>query len=152
MFVESDIVEGMEYEFTDNVGNSFTGTFTGMKSTTFVQPSYTGVDGAELSNLSCTESKFSATINFPFPVSKEGGATNWRFIETGNVSGYKTYIFVRTSDNKIISRSTHADNGMSYLPIADLDEKEYIDVAHISEAVYCRGLEGRLWSEQKDLV
>ena len=34
--------------------------------------------------------------------------------------------------------------------IADLDGQELLDKLHISEAVYCRGVDGRLWNSQKE--
>lgn len=105
------------YTLTDNAGNSFNGTFTGWSREMY--PVVTGVAGNPLSNIVYGDRNVTATVNFPFPVSKVGGTTNWTFIRSLRMSDGKAYLYVNTSNNKIVTKSEIATNGtLGYLPTA----------------------------------
>ena len=63
------------YKLVDQAGNIYEGNFNYNSSNA---PTITGVHGYTLTNVDWneTESLYTATINFPYPVSKVGGATN----------------------------------------------------------------------------
>lgn len=105
--------EALDFTLTDSNGQEYSGTCTSL------EPIMVGVS---LSNKTLQGNKFTADITFPFPVSSESGATNWSFIETAPVNSFNTYIYVRTSDGQIITKSTRSENGMTYLPKGDLEE------------------------------
>lgn len=115
-FIEiEDQVATVAYTLTDNAGNSFNGTFTGWSREMY--PVVTGVAGYTLSNIAYGNRNVTATVNFPFPVSKVDGTTNWTFIFTNAFAdGDRAYIYVNNS-GKIVSKSTKAANGTyGYLP------------------------------------
>ena len=119
-FIEITPNTEVAYTLNDNAGNSFNGTFTGWSKE--MLPSITGVAGYSLSNTVFTDQQVTATITFPFPVSKVDGATNWTFIRTEAVSNYQTYLYVNGND-KIVSKSLNPANGnLGYLPTAQPGE------------------------------
>ncbi len=105
------------YTLTDNAGNSFNGTFTGWSREMY--PVVTGVAGYTLSNIVYEDRNVTATVSFPFPVSKVDGTTNWTFIRSLQMSDGKAYLYVNTSNDKIVTKSEIASNGtLGYLPTA----------------------------------
>ena len=119
-FIEITPNTTLSYTLSDNAGNNFIGTFTGWN--TEMLPAITGVAGYSLSNVEFVDNAISATITFPFPVSKVDGATNWTFIRTEAVSNYQTYLYVN-DDDKIVSKSLNPANGnLGYLPTAQTGE------------------------------
>lgn len=69
---------------TDEAGNKFQFAFEGVNE---VSPILAGVTGYSLTEEKWTENSYTATITFPFPVSKEGGVTNATMI-TSFKTGY----------------------------------------------------------------
>lgn len=65
------------YVLTDAAGTVYEGTYDGF---TGVLPSIDGADGHSFTNKVWDGDTFRATINFPFPVSQEGGVTNATYI------------------------------------------------------------------------
>lgn len=61
------------YTLTDMAGNSYEGTFEGHEGDV---PTFTGVADYSLDNIQWGENSLTATITFPYPVSKVDGATN----------------------------------------------------------------------------
>lgn len=86
--VEMD-VENLTYTFTDNAGNEYSGSYDGVKGSS--EPTFTGVAGYTLSDKNWNGNKLTATINFPFPVSKEGGKTNATMISNFGASRNKLF-------------------------------------------------------------
>ena len=116
-FIEIDPTATVTYTLTDNVENQFSSSFTGWNKE--MLPGITGVAGYTLSNTTFSEKNVTATINFPFPVSKVDGTTNWTFIRSLRMSDGKAYLYVDTSNNKIVTKSEIASNGtLGYLPTA----------------------------------
>ena len=117
-FIEIEDREAtVAYTLTDNAGNSFNGTFTGWSREMY--PVVTGVAGYTLSNIVYEDNNVTATVNFPFPVSKVDGTTNWTFIRSLRMSEGTAYLYVDTSNNKIVTKSDIASNGtLGYLPTA----------------------------------
>ncbi len=103
------------YTLTDNADNSFNSTFIGWSREMY--PVVTGVADYTLSNIVYGDRNVTATVNFPFPVSKVDGTTNWTFIFTNAFAdGDRAYLYVNDS-GKIVSKSTKAANGTyGYLP------------------------------------
>ena len=119
-FIEITPNTEVSYTLNDVAGNNFSGTFTGWSKE--MLPVFTGVAGYSLSNTVFTDQQVTATITFPFPVSKVDGATNWTFIRTEAVSNYQTYLYVNGND-KIVSKSLNPANGnLGYLPTAQTGE------------------------------
>ena len=120
-FIEIEDQEAtVAYTLTDNAGNSFNSTFTGWSREMY--PVVTGVAGYTLSNIAYGDRNVTATVNFPFPVSKVDGTTNWTFIRTEAVSNYQTYLYVNQNE-QIVSKSLDPANGnLGYLPTAQVGE------------------------------
>lgn len=113
-------LEELTYTFTDNAGNQYTGTYQGIAGET--EPTISGVAGYSLSNTVWNDNTFTATINFPFPVSKIEGTTNWTFIRSYQMTDGKAYIYVN-GENKVVSKSEHRDNGTyGYYPTSEEGE------------------------------
>lgn len=66
------------YRLTDAAGNIYEGTYNGVAG--LVEPVLTGAYGHSFSNKVWNAETFEATINFPFPISKEGGVINATYI------------------------------------------------------------------------
>ena len=66
------------YRFTDSTGKIYVGSYNGMSG--LVEPVLTGAYGHTFSNKVWNGETFEANINFPFPISKEGGVTNATYI------------------------------------------------------------------------
>lgn len=79
----SGIVE-LTYTISDEAGNSYTSTYKGVAGET--DPTFAGVAGYTLSDKKWDGNKLTATIKFPFPVSKEGGKTNATMISNFNAN------------------------------------------------------------------
>ena len=103
----------LTYLLTDAVGNTFEGEYEGVAGTT--EPSFAGVVGCTFVNKVWNGTHFTATINFPFPVSKSG-EENWTFIKSFPMNNVECYFHVDNEYNKVITRSSVAANGMTYLP------------------------------------
>ena len=69
--------ETINYTLTDTNGATYTGTYKGTVGTT--EPRLTGCDGYTLSSSAWDGSMFTATINFPFPISSND-VENWTYI------------------------------------------------------------------------
>ena len=76
-----ETVVTLSYTITDNAGNVYEGTFEAAPET---DPTFTGVAGYTLSDKKWDGNKLTATINFPFPVSKVAGVTNTTMIHQGS--------------------------------------------------------------------
>lgn len=76
--------ENLTYTFTDNAGNEYSGSYDGVKGSS--EPTFTGVAGYTLSDKKWDGNKLTASITFPFPVSKDGGVTNATMISNFNVT------------------------------------------------------------------
>lgn len=115
--VNLEDIKEFTYQLTDNAGNVFEGTHKLIKnSTKVVLPQFDGVKGNTVSNYAWSDDIYTATITFPFPVSKVDGTTNWTFIYTGTVSSAIPYLYVNDSEI-VVSKSNHANNGeLGYLP------------------------------------
>ena len=94
-----ETVVTLSYTITDNAGNVYEGTFEAAPETA---PTFTGVAGYTLSDKNWNGNKLTATINFPFPVSKEGGKTNATMISNFNANqrwhAVDTDVKVQTQD------------------------------------------------------
>ena len=94
-----ETVVTLSYTITDNAGNVYEGTFEAGPET---DPTFTGVAGYTLSDKNWNGNKLTATINFPFPVSKEGGKTNATMISNFNANqrwhAVDTDVKVQTQD------------------------------------------------------
>ena len=113
-FIEITPNTEVSYTLNDVAGNNFSGTFTGWSKE--MLPVFTGVAGYSLSNVVFANNEITATITFPFPVSKVDDTTNWTFIYTGTVSQAIPYLYVNGS-GKVVSKSNNASNGtLGYLP------------------------------------
>lgn len=114
-FIEITQNTGVTYTLSDNAGNSFSGSFTGWDRE--MLPAVTGVAGYYLSNVAFANNNIlTATVNFPFPVSKVNGTTNWTFIRSQAMTDGKAYLYVN-SDGKVVTKSQHSGNGTyGYLP------------------------------------
>ncbi len=90
------------YTLTDASGNEFVGTYRGEPGVD--EPILLGVAGYTLTDKVWNGNAFSATITFPFPVSKVGGTTNSTMIHQGSWSTDKRwhavddYVKVQTQD------------------------------------------------------
>ena len=84
----SGIVE-LTYTISDEAGNSYTSTYKGVAGET--DPTFAGVTGYTLSDKKWDGNKLTATIKFPFPVSKEGGKTNATMISNFGASRNKLF-------------------------------------------------------------
>lgn len=101
---------------TDQSENEYTSTFKGIAGKT--KPFFSGVADYTLTNTAWSDngSIFTATITFPFPVSKDGGTTNWTFVRSQGMSSGVPYIYVN-NNGEIVSKSTVSNNGLyGYLP------------------------------------
>ena len=83
-----ETVVTLSYTITDNAGNVYEGSFEAGPET---DPTFTGVAGYTLSDKNWNGNKLTATINFPFPVSKEGGNTNATMISNFGASRNKLF-------------------------------------------------------------
>lgn len=75
----------LSYEVTDVVGNVYSGTYIGEQG--IDEPEFNGVHGYEFYNQEWDGNKFTATIEFPFPISKVDGETNATMITQSTFSG-----------------------------------------------------------------
>ena len=75
----------LPYVLTDMGGNEYTGTIDATQGNFSSWMSFTGCDNLSISDKQLAENgtKLTATITFPFPVSKEGGITNATMIANG---------------------------------------------------------------------
>ena len=80
----ANTIVSISYTLTDALGNQYTGTYEGAAE--IDEPVITGVAGYSLSNKLWNGNTFTATITFPFPVSKDGGVTNATMISNFNAN------------------------------------------------------------------
>lgn len=71
---ENAVVEDLTYTVSDIAGNQYSGAYRGYKD--FSSPAFTGAFGYTLRDDAWDGSHYTATIDFAYPVSKVGGATN----------------------------------------------------------------------------
>ena len=88
----ANTIVSISYTLTDALGNQYTGTYEGAAE--IDEPVITGVAGYSLSNKLWNGNTFTATITFPFPVSKDGGVTNATMIS--NFNAYQRWHAVGT--------------------------------------------------------
>ena len=101
----------MSYTITDAAGNVFEGTY---KAPAETEPTFTGVAGYTLSDKNWNDNKLTATINFPFPVSKEGGKTNATMIS--NFGANRNKLFAdETSVKAILDEEITVSNLSTHL-------------------------------------
>ena len=93
--MEAPADEVLNYSILDVNGATYVGNFRGVYGITI--PDFTGCDGYTLTNQSWDSSSrtFSATINFPFPISSNN-VTNWTYI--GNFNSPDFYLFVQNAE------------------------------------------------------
>ena len=91
-----------DYKLIDNAGNAFEGTFTFNGGNT---PAISGAFGATFTNSSydAEQNLYTATINFAYPMSKVGGATNETLLSMENGTGHK---YIRGVGNNVKVQST----------------------------------------------
>ena len=106
----------LNYSITDNAENVYTGTYSGWSNLTLPVSTATVFP---FSNLVFSNQGLTATINFPFPVSKVDGATNWTFIKTKPISSNEAYFYVNNDEVKF---KTQKNANLSYLPSSDVNE------------------------------
>lgn len=102
----------LTYTLTDEAGNVFTGTYTGVKGSS--EPVLSGVAGYSFENKSWNESTFTATVTFPFPVSKVAGVTNATMIHQGSWNTEKRWHAVG-DDLKIQTQDVDPENISEWL-------------------------------------
>ena len=90
------------YKLVDNAGNAFEGTFTFKGNNT---PAVSGAFGATITNGSydAEQNLYTATINFAYPMSKVGGATNETLLSMKNENNHK---YIRGVGNNVKVQST----------------------------------------------
>ena len=88
----ANTIVSISYTLTDALGNQYTGTYEGAAE--IDEPVITGVAGYTLSDKKWNGNTFTATITFPFPVSKDGGVTNATMIS--NFNAYQRWHAVGT--------------------------------------------------------
>lgn len=115
--VNLEDIKDYTYQLTDNAGNTFEGTYKLIKGSKIINlPAFTGAAGYTVNNFAWNEDVYTATVTFPFPVSKVNGTTNWTFVRSQAMSDGIPYIYVN-GEGKIVSKSTIAANGVyGYLP------------------------------------
>ena len=91
-----------DYKLIDNAGNAFEGTFTFKGNNT---PAVSGAFGATITNGSydAEQNLYTATINFAYPMSKVGGATNETLLSMKNENNHK---YIRGVGNNVKVQST----------------------------------------------
>ena len=87
--VDVDGIETLTYTLVDASDNVYSGTYEGFAGTT--KPTLNGVAGYTLANEAWSGTKFTATINFPFPVSKVSGTTNATMISAFGDANHKWF-------------------------------------------------------------
>ena len=92
-----ETVVALTYTITDNAGNVYEGSYEGAPES---DPVFTGVAGYTLSDKNWDGNKLTATINFPFPVSKKGGKTNATMIS--NFGANRNKLFADATSVKAI--------------------------------------------------
>lgn len=138
-------VENLTYTFTDNAGNEYSGSYDGVKGSS--EPTFTGVAGYTLSDKKWDGNKLTATINFPFPVSKVAGVTNTTMIHQGSWNTEKRWhavgdevkIQTQDVDPENISEWLWAiypqfANGAFSFKIKNVSADKYVSVNLASEA------------------
>ena len=106
-----ETVVTLSYTITDNAGNVYEGSFEAGPET---DPTFTGVVGYTLSDKNWNGNKLTATINFPFPVSKEGGKTNATMIS--NFGANRNKLFAdETSVKAILDEEITVSNLSTHL-------------------------------------
>ena len=93
------------YKLIDNAGNAFEGTFTFKGSNT---PAISGAFGATITNgtYDAEQNLYTATINFAYPMSKVGGATNETLL---TINGTTKYIRAVGNDVKVTNAAVDAN-------------------------------------------
>ena len=102
----------LAYTLTDEAGNEFTGTYTGVKGSS--DPVISGVAAYTLSDKKWDGNKFTATITFPFPVSKVAGVTNTTMIHQGSWNTEKRWHAVG-DDLKVQTQDVDPENISEWL-------------------------------------
>lgn len=147
LFEEVD-VDGMEtltYTLVDASDNVYSGTYEGFPGTT--KPTLNGVAGYTLANEAWSGTKFTATITFPFPVSKVAGVTNATMIHQGSWNADKRWHAVG-DDVKVQTQAVDPENISEWLwaiypqfadgaftfTIKNISADKYVNVNLASEA------------------
>ena len=95
---------GWEYTLTDMAGNEFTGYFYGEANV--AKPTLTGAYGYTLTDEVWENGNYTATINFAYPVSRIGGATNETLL---TINGLNKFIRAVGDDVKVQSADVDAN-------------------------------------------
>ncbi len=115
-FIEVGEKTTCNFTLTDEAENVFSGSYSGYKNLTLP-----AINGASLANVAWNNANLSANVTFSFPVSKEGGATNWTYIKTRPISNYAAYFYVNNNSVKFKTENPN-NTGLSYLPSSDVNE------------------------------
>ena len=86
----------ISYTVTDNAGNVYEGTYLGIQGVSI--PAFTGAEGYTLTNENWDGTNYTATINFAYPMSKVGGATNEMLLA---IFGNAKYLHAYDNDIKV---------------------------------------------------
>ena len=124
----------LTYNLTDNAGNQYSGTYTGVPQGS--TPAITGAHGYTLSDINWNGTELNATINFIFPVSKVGETPNEIMLAIWDQTRYLraegTNIRVATTDNKALDLNAlwaiypSFDNGTFKFTIKNIATGKYI--------------------------
>ena len=99
----------LNYNLTDKAGNSYTGEYEGW-SELQPEPTFTGAEGYTLTDKVWDGNTFTATITFPFPVSKKNGVTKPTMISSFKGDSHQADgSFLWYADNGIVKIKKHVE-------------------------------------------